>query len=362
MPLPMWDISVTSAPIPPANAVAEVVVVPGPPGAGTGTGTVGNLYEGRSFDGPLAAALGTDGYVRDEVRGLLAQVGPTVVYSPTVASPTAEQIVAAVNLAINSGSHTPTLILLPGTLGNNSSTAADSALTTIAGNTVAGRDDLLARVIVNAPKLSGRDTIAQRRADAVTFAGHNAHPRSITVFNGASGKWPAGYWLGAALREASNSRFGRARGIQLAPVRGIGTLEFNLLLGSPDLTALDTAGVTSIINTSQGPAIAGGNFGYTSTTDPQRDWSIARVTDHAGQLLHDAWLALQRDHYSPEILAGKLTTALAPIIGTEVVGATVTMVQQAQGNYTVDMTLNYSQALTGLTVRLHLVASAEGLS
>ena len=361
MPLPTWDISVTSAPIPPANAVSEVVVIVGPVGTG-GNGTPGTLYEGRTFDGALASAVGTDGFVRDEMRGLLAQVGPTVVFSPTVAGPNATQLVAAVNLAINNGSHTPTLILLPGNLGNNDSTAADSALTTIAGNTVAGRDDLLARVIVNAPKLSGRDTIAQRRADAVTFAGHNAHPRSITVFNSASGKWGAGYWLGAALREASNSRFGRARGIQLAPVRGIGTLEFNLLLGSPDLTALDNAGVTSIINTSQGPAIAGGNFGYTSTTDPQRAWEVARVTDHAGQLLHDAWQALQRDHYSPEILSAKLTTALAPIIGTEVVSATVTMVQSAQGNYTVDMTLNYSQALTGLTVRLHLVASAEGLS
>ena len=354
MALPTITITTETIAQPPLIRIDEVVGVIGPigtAGGGTaGTGAVGTIYHQNTLQGTgniLAAALGDNGDAFDVIRDMLSQVSVDVVFSPLTVVPatglaTQANWDAALN-ALRGYTRSVTTVLIPRdyTQGVNATGAGTgvASLETFC-------DNIDARAVISAPQ----DTVA----NAVSWGGANAGPYVMGVFNGPSGRLPAGLWLGAALRVAATNREGRGHGIQLARVTGAGTLQHVLNIGVTDLDNLDAANVSSIVDHNNRHVITGGEFNYTSDTELQRDWAIARVVDHAKHLLIDRWDDLVGSTRPISVLATRLEEALAPIVGTEIVSGVVSGVSGAQGHKIFNLDLDIIHPVTSVEVHIRI--------
>ena len=353
MPLPSITITTETIAQPPAVRIDEIVGVIAPAGSDAiALGAGETFVHGNTLVGtpnPLAAALGTNGDAFEAITDLLAQVQVDIVYAPldiSTGSPTPAQILTRFNAAadaIQRYSRGITTILVPRDYHQAANgTGASTMLAAL--NTLCAR--IFARGVVSTPQDTG--------ANAVAFWLANRAPYLWGVFNGAAGRLPAGAFLGGALRTAALNREGRAHGIQLQPVSGISALQHSLNLGVTDLTNLDAASVCSIILHNGQHRIAGGDFHYASDTELQRNWSIARVVDHAKHLLLDRWDTLVSSTRPLSVLATRLEEALTPIIGIEVQAATVTGLRAAGGTKDFQLDLSLIHPTERITVHIAL--------
>lgn len=356
MAIPQVTIHIATEPQATPNQIEHTVAIAGPVGAG-GTGVTGTIYQGNTVAG-LAPAVGTDGIAAEAINDILRQVTTTVVYTPTVASPSEAQIQAAYDLLVNNSGRHITTFTLPGTFGASGANGSANATLTHIENLA---DNASARVVVSVQYGSGLTTFAAVKANAIAWAGNNRHEHSWPVFNSATGKYPAGLMTGAALAVAANNRQQNAYGIQLAPVAGGGVLRYNIGLESSDLDDLDGAGICTVINTPSGHRLAGGRFGYTDSNNAQRNWSVARVTDHCVRLIKDEWQNLVGSTYALDIIANKLRHGLDAIVGREIVDAVVSNGRRVQGAVTFDLRIFYVHPLESMTVNITLSPSQEGL-
>ena len=346
MPLPTITVNVRPPqPAPPAPfTVDDVVGVVGELGTGA-SATAGTLIVGDSVAD--FSTLGT-GDTLTAITQLLAQVEVEVVASPVVTSATNTQVEAAIDLL---GTHDEpiTLVMLTGALGGTGATANANVDHLSDWVSEPGR---LARAIVNADNTG--TTQAARVAAAIAWAPNNVGERVMGVFNGPDGGYSQGAWLGGALLVAAQR--GRGWGIQMAPVTGAGTLENNLTLGATDLTNLDNADLSSLITLNGVTRIAGGSFAYSNASEPQRDWSVARVVDHVEHIIRNEWITRgmvgSTDPHS--ILAGQLQTALGIIVGTELVSATVAPAGGVGANRIFDVTAEIRTPAGSITVNITL--------
>ena len=116
---------------------------------------------------------------------------------------------------------------------------------------------------------------------------------------------------------------------------------FDLNVGSTTLTNIDNANGMSLINRRGQTVVVGGEFNYPQADELQRNVSIARVTDHAKHLMIDAYDGLINSTQALTIKATRLQEALNPILGVEIVGATVTPTSASAGteNYTLRLSV-----------------------
>ena len=348
MPIPGITINIQTPQEAALPEIDDVVGIIGPVGTG-GSATAGNLVSGNTL-ATFAAVVGTDGFVLEALTQLFANVTVDVVYSPTVASPSTTQVATAIDL-LDNYEDTVTLLLLPGNLGG---TGATANVNVAKAQSWAANPERVGRAIVNAPRAGA--TVALRRAAAVTWAAANTPDRVMAVFGGeGAGEYVQGAWLGAALRIAADN--GRQWGVQLGRVRGLGALQDTMSLASADLALLDGANISSVVTINGVHRIAGGSFDYASADDPQRDWSVARVVDHAQRIVRQRWEqgGMIGSTASSSSLAAELEAALSPlIINGELTSASVTPVSAVGANRTFDIPLGVQTPAGSLTVNLRL--------
>ena len=281
-------------------------------GVETGTAAVGTLYDAGGGNDDLTAAIaGATSDAWEAVQDVRGQVDVHVTLSPLAAALTPAAVTTALNLFLDV---TPpvTSILAAGDVGSIADRAA-------AINTWCRAQRV--RGLVSAPIGASPANLAAAAATAAAFPANYDHV--LAAFGAPTGEYPAPWAMGAILREQRD--FGRAHGIEQAPVSGMGELQFPMTQSSPQLAALDNAGIVSIINTATGGhALSGGFLGYTDANEIRRNWSIARVVDHVTYLLVQRWNDLVGSTRSLENLAHRLYLAVQPLIGREVADFSVT--------------------------------------
>ena len=347
MALPTITITTETVAQPPSVRIDEVVGVVGPVGTG-GTGVAGTLYHANTLQGTgnvLSAALGSDGDTRRIISDLLSQVTVEIIFSPVVvtAGTTTETLWdAAVDLLKGADPKVTTILVARDYTQAENGVGAGGGVAELAR--ISG--ELNARAVVSGPQDSA--------ANFITWMNANSGPNVMGIFNGPVDVPPSGLWLGAALRVAAVNREGRGHGIQLAVVSGAGTLQHTLNLGLSTLTNIDNANGSSIILHNGRHRIAGGEFNYASQTELQRDWAIARVVDHAKNLITNRWDGLSGSPKSLPVLATRLEESLAPIVGTEIVRGTVTGVGGTGGNKIFNLDLDIIHPVNSMEVHIRI--------
>ena len=346
MPLPTITVNVRPpAPAPPQPfTVDDVVGVVGELGTGA-TATAGTLLVGDSVAD--FSTLGA-GDTLDAITQLLNQVEVEVVVSPVATSATNTQVEAGIDL-LATHNQPITLVMLTGDLAGTGATANANVDHLSDWVSEPGR---LARAVVNADNTGTTQTA--RVAAAIAWAPNNVSERVMGVFNGPDGGYSLGAWLGGALRVAAER--GRQWGIQMATVTGAGTLENNLTLGATDLTNLDNVNLSSLITLNGVTRIAGGSFNYASATEPQRDWSVARVVDHVEHIIRNEWLTrgMVGSTDAPSILAGQLQTAVGILVGSELVSVLVTAGASVGANRVFDVEMEIRTPAGSITANITL--------
>ena len=348
MPLPTITINVTTptaaAAAAPSPTIDDVVGVVGVLGT-SATATAGTLLVGDSIGD--FSTLGA-GDTLDAITQMLNQVEVDVVCSPVATTATNTQVEAAIDLLATHG-RPITMVLLTGVLGGTGATQSPNIEHL---KEFVGAPGRLARAVVNADN-TGTTQMARETA-AKAWAPANLGERVWGVFNGPDGGYSSGAMLGAALRVAAQR--GRGWGIQMGRVTGAGVLENNLALGSDALTQLDATGLCSLITFNGETRIAGGSFNYTDTTDPRRDWSVARVVDHAEHVLRNVWLNnLVGSTASLSVMANTLESGLRLLIGRELSTASVSPVSAEGGSRTFAINMGVRTPAGDITVNITLV-------
>ena len=344
MPLPTITINVNPAQaVTPVALRDEVVGIVGPVGA-SGSGAAGTLVDGDAIADFIPSQLDAASVTGEAISQLLNQVAVDVVWSPTVASPTVAQIATAMDLL---ATHSPpvSLVMLTGDMG-----AQAANLTKL--QSFCADETRLARGVVAAVQTG--NSLAARTAAAVTGAAGLGN-RVMMVFGkpAAATSWSTGAWLGAALRTASQR--GRQWGIQMIPVTGAGTLQDMMSLGTSQLETLDDAGISSLIIAEGATRIAGGFFSY-AAGDPQRDWSVARVVDHAEHILRRTWLTrLVGSTASLPVMATVLEDGLRQLIGNEITAVGIVGTGSEGASRTFDVSLSVPTPAGNIVINLTLV-------
>ena len=319
MAVPGVDFVVQSTPVAPGHHLDEVVFVVGTPGTNGAIALDPDepLFYGNTVS-DLANAVGDDGPTHEFFEALLDQASPEVVYSPVLATPIGTitaRVIAAIDLALNS-SPKPTVMHVAGDL-----TAPGN--TTVASPIITELQTICEKLGCRAVANSAQDT----PANAIAWGAMNGKPRVMGVFNrdreaAATFEYPAGYWLGGAL--AISAQFGRAWGINYAPVLGITALEHFLTPLSSELTRLDPVGVSSIVNDEGQFEIIGDEFNATTPADPQSFWTIGRIVDHVERVITEHAHEFIGSTLSADRIAIQLTHALNPVVDAgELVSATI---------------------------------------
>ena len=356
MAIPSLEINYAQPSQPTNVGIDDVIAIAGPVGTG-GSATANTIYRGDSLTDFFDAAnsvniVGSNGSVFEALTDFFGQSTATVLFTMYAAgADDAAKIAAWTNIVENYGAHRPTLFLVPGNEASDGAAGSANAVLTAIENLAA---NLYARV-VNSVQYDGADQAAVI-ANAVTWAGNNSHPHVWNVFNSGSGEFPAGLFLGAAEDTAASSSVGRLAGVQLMPVRGGGTLRYNITQESAALAQLDDAGICTIINTPSGHRAVGGSFGYT-TADSRREWPVARITDHLSVLIQQYWRDnLINSTASSSQLAVQLRDAGAVMITSGELTAlrVYNLLRHSAGNTTVNVAASYIHPVTGLTVTLYL--------
>ena len=320
MPLPSITVTVAPSPVTAVSPLRdEVVGIVGPTGTGS-SAAVGTLESGDQLSDFPSGDVGT-GETYNAISQLLGQVEVETVWSPTVAAPSEAQFATAVDLLATY--RNPVSMVLPiGALGY-----AAANLTKL--QTFCADGTHLARAVVNANQTGGN--LADRAAAAVTSAAGLGN-RIWMIYNKRANSYLNGAYMGAVLALAATR--GRGWGIQMAPVAGAGVLQDHLNLGATALTALDDAGISSLITAEGATRIAGGFFNYPAG-DPQRDWSVARVIDHVEHIIRRTWLrALVGSTLSLAEESSVLQASVDPLVGSEVVDVSVTGISVNGANRT----------------------------
>ena len=344
MPLPTITVNIN-----PAQAAIttplrdDVVGIIGPVGS-SGSGAAGTLVNGDALSDFVPGAVDAASETGLAISQLLNQVEVDTVWSPTVASPTATQVAAA--LALLATYEDPiSVVLLVGNLGDQAPNR--TALQSFCSDTTR-----LARGIINAVQTG--NTLAARAAAAVTGTGGGLPDRLMAVFNKPSANYASGAWLGAALRTAALR--GRQHGIQMVTVTGAGSLQDNISLGTAELTTLDNAGISTLITAEGATRIAGGFFNYSPETNPLRDFNVARVTDHVEHLLRRTWITqLVGTTLDLPVMASVLSDTLAPLVGGEIEAVTVSGASASGASRTFDVALTVRTPAGNVIVNITLV-------
>lgn len=329
MPVPTIEIRINPADTAVVTPLRDdLVAMVGP--VGTGTGAAGTLVTGDALDDFIPGAVDAASETGLAISQILNQQSVNIVWSPTVASPTATQVATAMDLI---GTHPtpPTIVMLVGNLGD--SAANRTKLQDFCADTTR-----LARGVINAVQTG--NSLAARTTAAVTGTGGGLPDRLWAVFNKPTGNYASGAFVGAVLRQAAQR--GRQWGIQMAQVTGAGVLQDMITLGTTQLTTLDDAGISTLITAQGSTRIAGGYFNYSPATHPMRDWSVARVVDHVEHLLRRTWLTqLVGTTISLPAMASIMRSAVAPLIGNEIQAISIlgTAVDGASRTFDINLTV-----------------------
>ena len=343
-PLPTIEVNIN----PPPTVVSiplrdDVVGIVGPVGT-TGSGAAGTLVAGDALSDFSPGAVDGASETGLFLSQMLNQQGVETVWSPTVASPTATQVATAMDLLATHG--TPvSIVALVGDLGN-------SAPNRTKLQDFCADPTRLARGVINAVQTG--NSLAARTTAAITGTGGGLPNRIMAIFNKPSGNYASGAWLGATLALAAQR--GRQHGIQMATVNGAGVLQDSISLGTTQLTNLDAAGISTLITAEGETRIAGGYFNYSPETNPLRDWSVARVTDHVEHLLRRTWITqLVGSTSDLPVMASVLTSAISPLVGTEIVAITIVGVDQTGASRTFNVDLTVRTPAGNVIVNITLV-------
>ena len=344
MPIPSITININ-----PAQAAVttplrdDVVGIVGPVGS-SGSGAAGTLVVGDAVGDFIPGAVDAASETGLFISQMLNQVEVPTVWSPTVASPTATQVATAMDL-LSTHSAPTTVVALVGNLGDQASNRTKL-------QSFCADSTRLARGVINAVQTGSN--LAARTTAAVTGTGGGLPDRLMAIFNKPSANYANGAWLGATLRTAALR--GRQWGIQMVPVTGAGALQDSISLGTPQLTTLDDAGISTMITAQGATRIAGGYFNYSPATNPLRDWSVARVVDHAEHLLRTAWLTrLVGTTISLPSMASVLEETLQPLVGNEITAVGVAGTTVSGASRTFDIALSVITPAGNIIVNITLV-------
>ena len=321
----------------------DVVGIVGPVGS-SGSGAAGTLVTGDAVGDFAPGAVDAASETGLFISQMLNQVEVETVWSPTVASPTATQVATAMDL-LSTHDSPVSFVALVGNLG-------DAAPNRAKLQSFCADSTRLARGIINAVQTGSN--LAARTTAAVTGTGGGLPDRLWAIFNKPSANYATGAALGAMLR--TSALRGRQWGIQMIPVTGAGALQDSISLGTPQLTTLDNAGISTLITAEGATRIAGGYFNYSPDTNPLRDWSVARVVDHAEHLLRRTWLTrLVGTTLSLPAMSSVLEETLQTLVGSEIAAVGVVGTASTGASRTFDVSLNVITPAGNIIVNITLV-------
>ena len=282
--------------------------------------------------------VGDGGLVHDAAVAVLSQidvpvytVGTLVAAGDTI--PTAAQTLAA--LAVIRGrppAEVPTLILAPG------QTAGTDGNATAASTVISDATNGLAAVAAAYGALAIADAPQDTTANMITWAGNNLTDRVVGAANyavqGGANIPFSGPATGAIA--AHTQRYGRAAGLNLAPVTGISGLEHDI--GHTPRVAAGTVEANLVaawllvgVNRA-GSVVLVGQYVKNTADDARRYISVQRVVDHVEHLMEETGEDYLATHSlaTPAEVAGATERAARALVPTEIAGIVVSVNEAAQ--------------------------------